>query len=108
MAWTGDRRTRPRRGARRLPEKLRRRVLHRYPTCQLAIPGICVGTSAEVHHVTPDSEGGTDAEFVNGQPQLVGVCSPCHRRVSARDSAARANLGTRVLREKERHPGILP
>ncbi|MDN4517287.1 HNH endonuclease [Mycolicibacterium austroafricanum] len=65
-------------------------------------------TSTEVHHLLPDADGGTDAEFVNGQPQLVGVCSPCHRRVSARDSAARANLGTRVMREKERHPGIVP
>lgn len=108
MAWTGDRRTRPRNGARRLPERLRQRVLKRYPSCWLALPGICTVTSTEVHHVLPDSEGGTDAEFVNGQPQLVGVCAPCHRRVSARDSAARANLGTRVLRGKERHPGVLP
>lgn len=108
MAWTGDRRTRPRNGARRLPEKLRRRVLRRYPTCQLAIPGICTNTSTEVHHQRPAAEFAPDDPNVDSEDGLVGVCAPCHRRVSARDSAARANLGTRVLREKERHPGILP
>ncbi|GAT09752.1 uncharacterized protein RMCN_2885 [Mycolicibacterium novocastrense] len=74
------------------------------PTCWLNIPGICVGTSAEVHHVTPDADEGSDVEFVSGQPNSSG----CARRVSARDSAARASLGARVLWEKERHPGILP
>ncbi|MBB2990256.1 5-methylcytosine-specific restriction endonuclease McrA [Mycolicibacterium iranicum] len=108
MSWTGDRRTRPRNGARRLPEKLRRRVLRRYPTCQLTIPGICTVTSTEVHHRQAAADFSPDDPNVDNEDGLVGVCSPCHRRVSACDSAARANLGTRVLREKEPHPGILP
>jgi 5-methylcytosine-specific restriction enzyme A len=109
VTWTGDRRQRPRNGARRLPERLRQRVLRRYPACQLAIPGICIVTSTQVHHVQDAADGGPDAEFLpDGAPQLVGVCAPCHRRVSARNSAARSNVGTRVMREKERHPGVLP
>ncbi|KHO21818.1 hypothetical protein [Mycolicibacterium setense] len=56
-----------------------------------------------------DADGGTDTEFnEDGSPQLVGVCAECHRHVSARNSAARSNVGTRVMRVKERHPGVLP
>ena len=47
-------------------------------------------------------DGGPDQDWC-----LQGVCAACHRYKSARRSAARANVGTRVLREKERHPGRL-
>jgi 5-methylcytosine-specific restriction protein A len=112
MAWT---QLGPRKGARRLPEKKRRRILKRYPQCQLAIPGVCTGTSTQVHHLRDAADFDNpndpriDAEQIDGRPQLIGVCAPCHRHVSARRSAARSSAlnGTRVLREKERHPGIL-
>jgi 5-methylcytosine-specific restriction protein A len=95
-----------RHGARRLPEKLRKRVLARYPQCWLAHPGRCTGVSSEVHHVIraadflPDDPN-IDAEFLpDGRPQLVGVCEPCHRHET--------NLQASDWKRKpEAHPGIL-
>lgn len=106
MAWPKTERYSPRKGARRLPERLRQRILRRYPTCQLAIPGVCTGRSVEVHHHVVDAaDGGPDEEW-----NLRGVCRECHRWLSARRSAERAAgaRGGRHLREPERHPGILP
>jgi 5-methylcytosine-specific restriction endonuclease McrA len=105
MAWPQTGRYSPRKGKNRLPESQRRRILKRYPRCQLAIPGVCTVRSLEVHHRVDAADDGGDNDA-----NLVGVCRECHRYVSARNSAARssANNGTRVLREKERHPGILP
>jgi hypothetical protein len=89
-------------------------VLRRFPVCQLALRGVCTGNSTQVHHVLDAADGGSDDDFnPDGTPQLVGVCAECHRYVSARRSAARSRgkggpNGSRVLREKERHPGVLP
>lgn len=75
----------------------------------LAVPGRCTVTSTEVHHVVDAADGGSDNDFNDdGTPQLVGVCHECHKHVSAKTSAARRGGGTRVMREKERHPGVLP
>jgi 5-methylcytosine-specific restriction enzyme A len=109
MAWPQRGRYSPRKGAKRLPEKQRQRILRRYPNCQLAIIGICTRRSVEVHHRVDAADGGPDTDFLpDGTRQLVGVCRECHRYIPARISAARANNGTRVMREKERHPGVLP
>ncbi len=109
MAWPTRGRYSPRKGAKRLPERQRQRILRRYPHCQLAIHGICTGRSFEVHHIrdAADYDDPND-QRIDASSGLVGVCSECHRWLSARRSAARANVGTRVLREKERHPGVLP
>jgi 5-methylcytosine-specific restriction enzyme A len=78
MAWT---QLGPRKGARRLPEKKRRRILKRYPQCQLAIPGVCTGTSTQVHHLRDAADFDNpndpriDAEQIDGRPQLIGVCA---------------------------------
>ena len=103
MAWPKTGRYSRRRGAQRLPEKLRRRVLKRDPMCKLAIPNVCTGRSEQVDHRIDAADGGPDEEW-----NLQGCCTASHRYKSARRSAARAKPGTRVLREPERHPGILP
>lgn len=97
-----------RQGARRLPEKKRRRILNRYPQCWLAIPGTCQGKSTQIHHVRPASDfdeyddlRNIDAEYINGNPQLVGVCAPCHRAETVRQRWS-------WQRQPERHPGVLP
>ncbi len=80
-------------------------MLKKYPTCWLAIPGVCTGASQEVHHRWPVAAGGTnDLYLPSGEAQLVGVCRKCHARVSVADSAPN---GTRVLREPEPHPGVI-
>jgi 5-methylcytosine-specific restriction protein A len=96
MAWTkrGERK-----GAKRLPESQRRRILRRYPTCWLALPGICTGTSTQVHHVVDAADEGPDDDV-----NLVGVCRPCHTHYSARASARRA---WDWQRKPEKHPGVI-
>jgi 5-methylcytosine-specific restriction protein A len=96
-----------RKGARRLPEQKRRRVLKRYPSCQLAFPDRCTGVSTEVHHVIPASEfinpndPRIDAEQIDGRPQLIGVCSACHKHETSRQQWS-------WKRQPEPHPGVLP
>lgn len=100
MAWTerGDRK-----GARRLPEKQRRRILATYPHCWLHLPGICTNTSTQVHHIVDAEDGGADTD-----DNLRGVCKPCHTRYSAQESARRSALArTEWRRTPERHPGLL-
>jgi 5-methylcytosine-specific restriction enzyme A len=103
--WPAKGRYSPRKGANRLPEKQRQRILGRYPNCQLAIPGVCTGRSVEVHHRVDAADGGPDDDH-----NLTGTCRECHRYLSARRSAQRAAgaRGGRHLREPERHPGVLP
>ena len=101
--WPRTGRHSPRKGANRLPEKQRQRILKRDPVCKLQIPNVCTGRSEQVDHIIDAADGGPDEDWC-----LQGVCAACHRYKSARRSAARANPGTRVLREKERHPGLLP
>ncbi|MGB8502754.1 hypothetical protein [Mycobacterium sp.] len=108
--WPRTGRYSPRRGAKRLPEKQRQRILRRYPTCTLAIPGICAGVSVECHHVIPAADFDDDDPRIDAEQGIVGVCRECHRWLSARDSAERAARarGGRHLRTPERHPGIVP
>jgi 5-methylcytosine-specific restriction enzyme A len=89
-------------GANRLPERLRKRILTRDPICTLAIPGVCTGISTEVHHVIDAQDGGPDTD-----DNLVGVCKPCHVRVSAQRSQKRAVASAwDWKRRPEKHPGI--
>lgn len=100
--WKGQRefggRHSQRKGAKRLPESKRRRVLREHPVCYFAFPDICTVQSEEVHHIVDDADGGTD-DYDN----LVGACKPCHIRHSARESAKR---GASWKRQRERHPGL--
>ncbi|MBB2770546.1 UNVERIFIED_ORG: 5-methylcytosine-specific restriction endonuclease McrA [Mycolicibacterium obuense] len=108
--WPTKGRHSQRKGRKRLPEPLRRRILARYPTCQLAIPGICTRESTQVHHVIDAADGGPDAECLpDGTPQLVGVCKPCHTRVSAQRAQKRSVAAAwDWKRRPEPHPGVLP
>lgn len=106
--WPTKGRHSPRKGATRLPERQRRRILKRDPVCKLAIPGVCTGASDQVDHIVDAADGGPDTD-----ENLQGCCAPCHRYKSARASAARSlgkggMNGSRVYREKEIHPGVLP
>jgi 5-methylcytosine-specific restriction protein A len=50
--------------------------------CQLAIPGLCVGTATEVDHIIEVSDGGTDT-LENAQSS----CRRCHARKTAQHAA---------------------
>jgi 5-methylcytosine-specific restriction protein A len=71
---------------------LRKQILARDPDCQLALPDVCTGRSAQVDHILPVSEGGSD-EASN----LRGVCKACHRKRTARQG-----LEARRRRKTER------
>lgn len=94
---------------RRLPERIRRRVLHKHPICWLGLPGICTGKSEEVHHTleVADMDGPNDPR-VREESLLVGVCKACHTRHSAQQSQKRAvNAAWDWQRKPEKHPGLL-
>lgn len=103
MAWQGQKRYggrhSPRKGAKRLPESKRRRVLQKYPVCHFKFADICAVKSTEVHHLIDAADGGTD-DYDN----LVGACEPCHTRHSASQSAKRAYSWKR---QPERRPDAL-
>jgi integrase len=84
MAWPQRGRYSRRRGAQRLPERLRQRILRRDPVCKLQIPNICTGRSEQVDHIIDAADGGPDEGW-----NLQGCCAPCHRYKSARRSAER-------------------
>ncbi|WP_093274296.1 HNH endonuclease [Saccharopolyspora shandongensis] len=100
MTWeSGD----PKKSGRRfLPKNwpsLRRQVLKRDPTCKLATPGICTGTSEEVDHI-----GSRDNHELTN---LQGVCRRCHgRKTSQQGNDAQA--ARKAARRNPRlggHPG---
>lgn len=102
MAWKqrGERK-----GAKRLPEKLRRRVLHDHPFCALALPGICTGRSTQVHHICDAADfADPNDPRIDAYDNLTGVCAPCHTKHSAQQSARRS---WDWKRKPEKHPGIL-
>src|SRR5690349_9839691 len=93
-----------RNGAKRLPEALRRRVLRKYPTCWLNLPGICLVQSTQVHHKVDAADHGPDDPNPDREDNLVGVCEPCHTKHSASTSAKRS---WSWKRKPEKHPGVL-
>lgn len=106
MAWS---QRGARKGARRLPERLRKRVLAKWPQCVLAYPGRCTGKSEQVDHVI-DAEDFDDPKDprIDAEENLRGACRRCHEYKSAvnsqRRSVARQN---EWKRKPEPHPGVL-
>lgn len=107
MAWE---KRGARKGAKRLPEAIRQRVLARDKklgrTCFFDFSDICTGLSGriEIHHVIDAEDGGSDEDH-----NLISACCPCHRRQSAIDSQKRSvKSANDWKRQPERHPGILP
>lgn len=93
-----------RKGAKRLPERQRQRILARWPECWLKIPGRCTGASEECDHVIDAEDGGTDED-----ENLRGACKPCHKYKSAVNSQRRsAAKQAEWKRRPEPHPGVLP
>jgi 5-methylcytosine-specific restriction protein A len=86
----------------RLPSdwpKIRHRILTRdHGLCQIATPGLCIGTATDVDHILRGDDH-TDAN-------LRAACSPCHKAKSAAEGVqARAARPTRT-RPTEKHPGL--
>ena len=75
---------------------IRRHILTRDKTCQLAYPR-CTTTPTEVDHITPASQDGT-----NHDTNLQAVCPTCHATKTGRE--ARATQPNRH-RPTEQHPG---
>lgn len=98
-----------RKGARRLPERLRLKVLKRdrdlNRRCYFDFSDICTGLTGrvEIHHVVDAEDGGTDDE-----ENLISACRPCHRRQSGIDSQKRSVAAANDWKRKpEKHPGVL-
>lgn len=101
MTWS---RRGARKGARRLPERQRQRILAKWPQCWLAIPGRCTGKSTEVDHVIDAEDGGSDLD-----ENLRGACRECHEYKSAVNSQRRSMASREVWKTDPRpHPGVLP
>lgn len=100
MSW--DKRGK-RKGAKRLPERQRKRILARWPQCGLAIPGRCTGKSTQVDHVIDAEDGGSDDD-----ENLRGACEPCHTYKSAVNSQRRSVAKQNEWKRRpEKHPGVL-
>ncbi|AHY84162.1 HNH endonuclease [Mycobacterium phage Tesla] len=107
MAWSerGDRK-----GARRMPEKLRREVIKRDRKmgrgCWFLYTDICLGIDqprVQVHHIIDAEDDGPD-----DLDNLVTACTPCHVRYSARVSQKRSVAKQNEWKRKpEKHPGVL-
>jgi len=99
-----------RKGAKRLPEKLRKFVINRdrgrNRDCFLRFNDICLGIQqpkVQVHHVIDAEDGGSDDE-----DNLITVCTPCHTRHSAIESQKRSVASANDWKRKpEKHPGVL-
>ena len=106
MTWT---RRGARKGAKRLPERLRKRVLAKWPQCWLAIPGRCTGKSTEVDHVI-DAEDFADPNdpAIDAFENLRGACHECHEYKSAVNSQRRSVAKQNEWKRRpEKHPGVL-
>ncbi len=102
MVWT---RRGERKGAKRLPERLRQEVIARDRArgrgCFFDFDGICLGINQpdiQVHHIIDAEDGGSDAKG-----NLITACTPCHTHHSARVSGRRA---WDWRRKPERHPSV--
>lgn len=100
MSW--DKRGK-RKGAKRLPERQRKRILAKWPQCWLAFYWCCTGKSTEVHHIIDAEDGGSDKD-----ENLRGVCHECHTYESARNSQRRSVAKQNEWKRRpEKHPGVL-
>jgi 5-methylcytosine-specific restriction protein A len=61
----------------------------------------CGAEAAEVDHIVPVSEGGT-----NDPTNLAAICIPCHR-AKTRAEAARGRARRATRRPTPRHPGLI-
>ena len=99
-----------RKGAKRLPEALRQKVIKRDRDagrgCYFGFPG-CLGINQrhiQVHHIRDAEDGGDDHEF-----NLITACKPCHTTHSAQVSQRRSvEKQNEWKRRPEPHPGVLP
>lgn len=90
-------------GSRGVPRHIRRQVIARDEVCQLRYSG-CTGNIDEVDHIVNVARLGVRREDANQLDNLQGVCAPCHRIKTRRES----NEGRRRWkRSPERHPGLL-
>lgn len=67
----------------RAAQRERAQILAEEPLCRPCLAAGRVEASAEVDHIIPFSQGGTD-DRSNKQ----GICKPCHRAKTAAESAA--------------------
>lgn len=70
--------------------------------CQLAIPGVCVGTATEVDHRVNLATGLPGLEADTNKR---ATCGPCHRVITQRQAQAGAAVRSR-RRPTESHPGL--
>ncbi|GAA4117464.1 hypothetical protein GCM10022215_18150 [Nocardioides fonticola] len=70
--------------------RLKARVIALEPVCQLALPGICTGTSETADHIIPVADR-PDLTFTRSN--LRGACGACNRRRSSLPDALVARPG---------------
>lgn len=105
-SWSGTRRS--------FPTRTRRRILHRDPTCKIAIDGICTEVSTIADHII-GVEDALAADWalpdIHDEANGQGVCSPCHRVKTAAEQQRGRQRATqqqqRSKRATEQHPGLL-
>jgi 5-methylcytosine-specific restriction protein A len=97
MPWSTSRRP----GSTRQSRKERTTVLTNWPTCYLNYPG-CTVHSTEDDHVTPLSQGGTNA-LANRR----GACTHCHRIKTRQEAQTARTTKNNRRRNPEPHPGTL-
>lgn len=73
--------------------------------CEERVDGVrCPNRGAECDHITPHTQGGTDA-----LSNLQWLCTPCHKRKTGQEAArARETIRQRRFRPAEPHPGLKP
>jgi hypothetical protein len=110
--WPKTGRYSPRKGAKRLPEKQRQRILRRYPTCQLAIPGVCTGRSVE-ECITASTPPTADPTPTTTSPahaaSATATCPPAARQNGPQQHAADgtyANQNPALAFCRDRSPGL--
>ena len=79
-AWDHGGKSRQARGYGAAWDKLRSQVLSEEPACKVCMAKGIVTASAEVDHIKPKAQGGTD-----DRTNLRGICVPCHRIKTAEE-----------------------
>ena len=97
----------------RIPQRIRDQVRRRDKTCRLGYDG-CTGRIDEMDHIEGLAAQGRPRETVLCADEIQGVCAPCHKVKTQRQSAegraraaARRGSGSRRYRDRESHPGRL-